>query len=501
MTEKKSKFAQLAAGAALSAASGVLLWMSFPPMSKGALAWVALVPLYVAVLRLAPTAVAFGLYYGIAATVWLAIYTVGIPPDYQSLHVLPPVVFILFFVMTFWQRNLATRNHFRYFTALVATQFVAGEYWRQSSPAGQFGFLGLTQYRHPLNIQIASWFGVTGITLLVVLVNCTLALIAANLTTLRNVRVQVAVNVIIVAAIMGVNVHLMRAPVPVKRNLRVAAIQIGYVPEAKTHPGLENLHNMMVADNLKGYTATAEDLMTPLTERAAAGGAKLVVWPECSLGTDRKKDPASARRLTDLARKTNAWMVVPFTEPVKGQEHAANPDTVNAADVISPDGRFVDRYYKHHRIIPLGIDRGPSGTREVVPRTNIGRMGIMICYDADFPDVANKYAKKGLEYFVLPSHDLAMFITRIHPVMLMFRAVEHRRSLVKADYVHGTMIVDPKGRILADPPDGLQVAEADIPLTDVSTPFPWLSVVFGFGATVMMIIFLVAAWRQKEAKV
>jgi apolipoprotein N-acyltransferase len=247
-----------------------------------------------------------------------------------------------------------------------------------------------------------------------------------------------------------------------------------------------------------GFTRAALAIFQPMTMEAARHGARLIAWPECGLSLDPMKTPWLKQRISAIARAANAYLVVPFYAALPGHEKEKSPVSVNAEYVIAPDGTYIGRYAKQHRIRSLDMELGPRGyTTKPLP-TRIGRMGLMICYDSDFTDIAAKYAKLGAEYFVIPSHDLAAFVTRHHPGLQMFRAVEQRRAIVKADIVNGAMIVDPKGRFLSKPPDGLGTAEAEIPLVSVVTPFSRVAPVFGIVGIVALFAFLVLAKIQKE---
>lgn len=489
----------MATGLALSIASGLLLAAAFPPTGAGAVAWFALVPLFIALMRHARSGAAFGLYYAAAFSVWILAMIRGVPPGYEALYGSVVVCFAAVFLFTCWQRLLLTGNDFRFFTAITAASFISFEFVRQYTYFVQFACLGISQYRNPWAIQIASWFGVFGVSLLIVLSNCTIALVFANLRALEKVKRQIAVNALIFAALMSLNIYLLHKPVNETGRVKVAAVQYGYVPEAKEHPAQDKY---MLEQKYFGPEGKAEmviDILGPMTEAAARKGAKIVVWPEVVLGVNPAKFPKISRRLSGLASRSKIYLIAPYNDPFPGREKEDNPPSKNGASVIAPDGKVIADYTKQHRVTPFNIEQGTRGDKSVPIDTPFGRMGLMICYDADFPDVANAYTRNGAEFFALPSHDLAMFVTRHHPALLLFRAVEHRRSLVKADIVHGALITDPKGRILADPPDGLQMAMAEIPVTRDKTPFPKLSLVLGAGALILLPAFLLMAKAQKAS--
>ncbi|MFA6450936.1 MAG: nitrilase-related carbon-nitrogen hydrolase [bacterium] len=498
MAGKQTSAKQVVIGLILSAISGALLAVAQPPIEFAPAAWVALVPLFIALMKFAPNKIAFGSYYATAIAVMLFGLIREVPEGFGVLYAMPFVMFIVAFLIFFWQKNLLTKNNYRWFTAINAAGLVGTEYLRQFAPTALFGALGISQYRHPEFIQIASLFGVFGVSLMIILVNCAVALLLTNANSIGKVRIQVFGAVLIVAILLGMNFTLLREELPTEGSIKAAAVQFGYVPELKTHPGYEKYDKLTKEKDWPGVSMTAIDMLEPLTRQAAQAGAQLIVWPEVMLAVDPLKYPDIAARLSALAVRTKAYLVIPYESIFKGQEKFERPGYTNELAVIAPDGKFIYRYLKQRMVKSFEIEKGREGHTTKVLDTAVGKLGLMICYDADFPRIPSKYAALGANVLVLPSHDLSQFITWHHPALLMFRSVENRRSVVKADFVQGAMILDPKGHILADPPDGLRIVEADIPLVSVQTPFAKSSVIFGVGSVIALILFLIIAGIQKD---
>ncbi len=84
----------------------------------------------------------------------------------------------------------------------------------------------------------------------------------------------------------------------------------------------------------------------------------------------------------------------------------------NAAILIGPDGAIIGTYDKTH---PFPVERCDCGgwvtvgKRADVFETALGSMGMMICYDGDFPELARLLAVKGAEIIVRPSALLRSF--------------------------------------------------------------------------------------------
>lgn len=477
-------------GALLSALSGAILVFSFPPYSLSFLIWFALVPFFAALVRFSRTDISFGVNFSVLALVWYTGMLRNIPPDYKLIYAIPVIVSVLFFLLTFRLRRIFAASGYRWFTLLMATGFTGFEFLRQHLPTAQFAMLGTSQYSHPSVIQVASWFGVPGITFLVIMVNCTIALPLVPGFTPGRFKLHIAANLLIIAFLVSLNFILLNRPVVETGRITASAVQLGLAPEAHNQGTLAVSAALMKEKKSAEATLFNLEIMEKLTARAVKDKAEIIVWPEIILLSDPFITPAIKERISALAVKSRAYIVVPFLEYDKNEIDKPHPSSTNGTWVVSPEGKYIFRYLKQHRVRAFGIEKGPAGTINDPPDTTLGRLGLFICYDTDYNDLVIDQVNKGAEILVIPTHDMAEFITRHHPYMIMFRAVEHGRSMVKADFVHGTMITDPRGRIISDPADGTCVVTADVPLCRTRTLFHVLAPLFG---TACCFIFLAAA--------
>lgn len=84
----------------------------------------------------------------------------------------------------------------------------------------------------------------------------------------------------------------------------------------------------------------------------------------------------------------------------------------NSAILIGPDGQVIGVYDKTH---PFPVERQDCGgwvtvgSRADVFETELGTIGMIICYDGDFPELSRLLAIKGAEIIVRPSALLRSF--------------------------------------------------------------------------------------------
>lgn len=215
-----------------------------------------------------------------------------------------------------------------------------------------------------------------------------------------------------------------------------------------------------------------------------AGDADLVVFPECFLtgycvdsvaaaeeialpceasGDHEVSDRHTAiQAMAELAVETRKHVVFGF----------AGVDSLglyNGAILAEPNGRM-RRYVKTH--LPcLGLDQFVRpGDDLPVFDTDLGRIGILICFDIRIPEAARTLALKGADLILLPTNwPTGASATLIVPA----RAAENTVFVAACNRVgaeHGfgfigrSMVVDPRGQAVASAGDSeaLVIAEIDL---------------------------------------
>lgn len=144
-----------------------------------------------------------------------------------------------------------------------------------------------------------------------------------------------------------------------------------------------------------------------MTEQAAEQGADLIVLPELfSSGYHLSEkefrslaETPSGRTVAvfqKLAEKEKTVLVVPFPEIFEGRLY-------NTAAVIDSDGRLCHLYRKSF-LWGREKDIFTPGDFSYEPAdTSAGRIGVLICADAEFPEPGRMLALKGAELIVIPS--------------------------------------------------------------------------------------------------
>lgn len=231
---------------------------------------------------------------------------------------------------------------------------------------------------------------------------------------------------------------------PESRRVRLAAVH--YKPSGKSP-----------RENCEEYA--------PLIAEAAKQRADLVVLGETIpyVGV-KKKAHETAEAIpgptTDyfgkLAEKHKLHIVLSLYEREKHLVY-------NSAVLLGPDGKLIGTYRKV--CLPHGeVEAGIAPGRDYpVFDTAIGKIGLMVCYDGFFPEVARELSNRGAEVIAWP-------VWGCDPLLARARACENRVHLVSSTYSaprDGWMIsavFDPTGQPIAkaDAWGTVAVAEVDL---------------------------------------
>lgn len=222
-----------------------------------------------------------------------------------------------------------------------------------------------------------------------------------------------------------------------------------------------------------------------LAREAARRGAELVVLPEMFAWRGPRADEAAAaealpgptsERLAALARELGIVLVggsLLERSAQAGRYH-------NTCTVYGRDGALLARYRKVHLFdvdIPGHVTHRESdsklpGDAVVVVPTDLGTLGLSICYDLRFPELFRRLGAGGAEIVCLPS--AFTFPTGAHhwEILVRARAIENQVYVVAPNQIGRTptgvqdfghsLIVDPWGTPIARAPNTHTVIVAEI---------------------------------------
>ena len=462
----------------LALLSGALLALSFPRYGHPAFAWIALVPLLIALsgwrgrpaltgvegmerlsgqppLRAFTLGLTTGALYFIGTLYWTGtvVRTFGglaLPVAVLAMLLLA-LYLALFPALT---ALIAARLVSRAGTgalllmpaAWVATEFSRGYLF------GGFPWvpLGNSQVTVLSVAQLASVFGVYGLSALVAFVNAAIAY--AVLSRGRNRAIAIATTVVVLAGIGGWGARrvadgsLTRQGTP----LRVGLIQGNIAQADKWNPGeARRIFTTYIA----------------MTRDAVRRGAEFVVWPESSTPFMFEEDEVGETAVRDLAREGQVPILFGSDQIDRGGDGIR---LFNAAFLVTPTGETAAVYRKMH-LVPFGeyvpfkellyfvsplverLAEFSPGTSMVMLPVGPHLVNTAICYEVVYPSLIRQAVNDGSQLLTTITNDAWYGQSSApyqHFELASMRAIEQGRYLARAANTGISGVVDPYGRVV-----------------------------------------------------
>lgn len=493
-----------------------LLWLAFPGGGGiWPLLFIALVPLLLAVIKTRTLqqagicGVLTGLFHFLVLLYWLV--TVlgrygGLPPFlsvpslvllalYMSLYLgVFAVIARFFFVRIPWQLALW----------VIPCLWVALDWCRSFLFTG-FPWMdpGYALANVPWLIQSADLWGHYGLSYCLVLINTLVAMLFLSGTRKRG---QLAWFVPVLLLCSGVALYSflrwqqIGRQMLVSETMRIGVVQGNIAQDLKWSPHLQQ-------ETLTNYIGQSRGLIEK-------NHPSLVVWPETALPFYPVAHPL-LQPVRDLAAQGQISLLTgaPWYEQDGGSGDGQELRRYyNSALLFDTSGQIMDKYSKSH-LVPFGEyvplkkflpflapvveavgDFRPGVIQHPLACQN-ARIGVLICFESIFPDIARKWV--GVKANILvnltndawygrssaPYHSLAMTV---------LRAVETRRSLVRAANTGFSGFIDPLGRMrMVSPLFETWAASAEVVLMDEETWFVRWGYLFAPLCLGVVMVFLI----------
>lgn len=374
----------------------------------------------------------------------------------------------------------------------------------------------------PLWIQTAELGGVTTVSFTMVAIN------AGLYTLVHTARTRGAID-----RVAAIGTASLLVGVPLYGAIRIAQVEAAMERAPKLDVGVVqgNMSISEMADPRNKLQIL--DKHRRMSAALAAQGADLVLWGETAYPNGRVFHRASDHEPPpDHPWRIHVGFEVPALVGVVTRDaRGGSPYPWNTALLFDGQGNIRGRYDKVYRLIfgeyiPLvdpewylqqvpsasHLDKG-DGPHALELETPEGtyRLGPFICYEDILPRYVRSTAAQGVHVFVNLTNDSWFGKTHEpgqHLGLAVFRAVEHRKALVRAVNTGVSAYVDPTGRArvktrVTDPDiDGPQDAEgfvARVPMMDPRgrTLYGWTGELFD-GLCVLGVVLVAVRWPRRR---
>jgi len=485
----------------------------------GALAWVSLIPLHIA-LEGATSRQAFwrgwltGLLAFVGTVYWVitAMHQYGQVPITISIALMVLLATYLGLYIGLYALGVVwLEQKWGRVTFLVAPcLWVSLEFLRTHLLSGfPWGLLGYSQFRFLPVIQFADTTGVYGVSFLIVVVNLTVFLLGRRLFAARSTTVKPSfpwpalgtalASLAIVLAYGYERLDQEATSITQSRMLQIGLVQANIDQSHKWDPE---------------YRIETMNRYERLTAQVAPG-MDLIIWPEAATPFLYEKEPAYQSLVISMAQQADASLV--FGSPTLWRHADGRPYLFNSAYLLNPSGETTGRYDKQH-LVPFGeyiplrqflsfLDKLVVGIGDFEPGAaptlltlseessppNV-RFGVAICFEVIFPDLVRELAWGGANFLVTVTND-AWFGDTVAPyqhfAMTVLRAVENRLAFARAANTGISGFIAPDGRILQTTPIFTENSlTGAIPLRAPSTFYTRFGDMFAWACVIITTILL-----------
>lgn len=464
--------------------SGLLLALSFPPFESGQIAWIAVIPLLLALLASTQErhgigvksafklGLTTGLVFWLVTMSWLlrlfdtspapAVLIVlawGLLCGYCALYLGAFAMSVAWLAQKIWTEKLWQTL---LLTFLIPVLWVGGEVVRSMLFGGfPWNLLAISQYRSVILIQAAQWVGAPGISGVLMLANAGLAFTILRYVQPRQQKtyrphLELFVALMSVALCFRSGVLLVREYTPDNVTVTIAAIQPA-IPQIKK----------WTDEQVDLIQATFRRLMIEAV-KDPAGAPDLIIWPETATPYCVTDDRGPSKGFVEELSRWGSPLLVGSLDEV-----SVGWDTLyyNASFLFDTNGVMRRQYYKQHlvpfgeyvplsgifpwlaKLAPMGWNCAPGREATVFTMGTFPQwtFSCLICFEDIMADLSRRAVKNGARLLVNQTND-AWFDRSAGPEQHMahcvFRCVENRVAAVRVANSGISCLIEPTGLIV-----------------------------------------------------
>ncbi|MDQ5846623.1 MAG: apolipoprotein N-acyltransferase [Acidobacteriota bacterium] len=445
----------------LATISAALLILSFPDIDAWPLAWLAIIPLLLVIVRRPqpwPMFFAgwlFGSIFFYGSCYWLTysmIHFGGMPTLIAFLMLIPGALLVGLFPALFGAVLARLINRWDTRALLLAPFIWVALEWARLEITGQlWNAIGYSQAYQPLTLGAARWGGVYAVGFLILAVNSAIAFALFK----RNLKgTVVALGLVLLVALF-----IFALGRPRVLDGTVAGQHDAVVVAVQPNVPMDLVKSVDDMRRLTDQHFTVSE--TALQTLPADGKPRLIIWPESPMYFTYGSDQQLRDRIAAFAKAHKVSLLL------NSQEVAPNDGLYNSALLINEQGSLVAQYDKI-RLLPFGeyvplpkwfpgaglitalVGGFTPGAHYRQMQVGNVRTGVFICIESAYPAIARQYTRDGADVLINISNDGYLgptAVMRQHLANAVFRAVENGRPVVRVTNTGITAYITPDAEI------------------------------------------------------
>jgi apolipoprotein N-acyltransferase len=361
-------------------------------------------------------------------------------------------------------------------TLIFPSAFVVLEYLNTLETGDVWSSIANTQYQFPAMQQIASVFGIWGISFLIAWFASLVNWMVAQQWKWARIKTGgiIAGTIYFIVLAFGI-IRISLVDYVEEETVKIAGITIDNtnVTETIYHdefgetitikpdasqiaPELQEANRAMVPfiedpfdekfENSRRAMNANLDLLFHNTSRMADKGAKIIVWSEAIGLIINSQEEAIIERAKTLAKANEIYLFMSLGVINPGPYNPERLLLVNKTITVNSEGEVANIYLKSN---PVPFAEQEYGSDDIIPVINspYGKLSPVICYDADFPNFLKQTSKKGTDILLVPSGDWKA-IDPYHSYMSSLRGIENGVSVFRPVSRATSIATDPYGNLL-----------------------------------------------------
>ena len=438
------------------------------PLSLGFFTWFSLVPLILVLNKInrlfdfIKVGFIWGIIYNLIVIFWLSM-NIGTSPLIGFISMISAVLYcsISYFIICFLIGilKLRYRNKWEWVIPFV---WVSIEYIRHKDilSGGPWTSLANTQIDFITLIQNAELTGIYGISFWIVLLN--VFIYKWIIKPYKNYLYFL--TLVFVLPWLSGFILLQRVSLENKKNIDISLVQPNINLIQKWNPN-------RIKDNIQ--------LLLDLSQSSVKDSVSLIIWPESAIpGYILQGNKGNIKWIQSRLGTSNLLTGIPYYID-KDQERSFYNSVVLISKsfisepyhkmVLVPLGEYVpfSSYFPKLKKINFGQANFTSGKDYVLFKINNINIAAMVCFESTIPDLNAEFVRKGAEILVYVVND-GWYQTppepQQHANQAIYRAIENRRSVIRASNTGISMVINPKGNII----DSIQLNDFGIITSQVA---------------------------------